>query len=219
MRSIFSWLVLRGTTVTNSSPSMRAKYASDTAVDPRRLHEHRVGADPPFTRPYSNNDRASRCLSEPVGCGLVLQSTGRCPIREAGEDMQVGVSAAVGVGLGDADGIRTHASLLVPPCRVCRNIGLIRPISVVRRDYLRTPTSPTTSRSPTGHRLPDSSMSGSHLGLSSKPGVPGPMLVPCRGPAVTRLLGSGTAGRAAGRRPVPSPARRARAPGTARGRR
>ncbi len=52
MRSIFSWLVLRGTTVTNSSPSIRAKYASDTAVDPLDASTSTVsGPIWPFTRP------------------------------------------------------------------------------------------------------------------------------------------------------------------------
>ncbi len=34
MSAIFAWLVVRAITATNGSPSMRAKYASDTAVEP-----------------------------------------------------------------------------------------------------------------------------------------------------------------------------------------
>ena len=34
IRPIFSGLVVRGITVTNGTPISRAKYASDTAVDP-----------------------------------------------------------------------------------------------------------------------------------------------------------------------------------------
>ena len=34
MRATFSGLVVRAITATNGSPSIRAKYASDTAVDP-----------------------------------------------------------------------------------------------------------------------------------------------------------------------------------------
>ena len=34
MSSIFSWEVVAGITATNGSPSSRAKYASETAVEP-----------------------------------------------------------------------------------------------------------------------------------------------------------------------------------------
>jgi hypothetical protein len=68
MSAIFSGLVRRGTTVTNFSPSMRAKYASETAVDPLDASMSTVsGPIWPLTRPYSSSERASRCLSEPVG--------------------------------------------------------------------------------------------------------------------------------------------------------
>ena len=69
MSSIFSGLVERGTTVTNSNPSMRAKYASLTAVDPLDASTRTVsGPMWPFTSPNSMSERARRCLSDPVGC-------------------------------------------------------------------------------------------------------------------------------------------------------
>src|SRR5690606_33626390 len=65
----FSGLVDRGTTVMKSSPSMRAKYASETAVEPLEASTSVVPSwMRPLTRPYSSSERARRCLSEPVGC-------------------------------------------------------------------------------------------------------------------------------------------------------
>src|SRR4051812_45176947 len=69
IRSIFSGLVPAGITATNGSPSIRAKYASLTAVDPEDastiVAPSRIQ---PLHSAYRNSDRASRCLSEPVGC-------------------------------------------------------------------------------------------------------------------------------------------------------
>lgn len=56
-------------TATKSSPSSRAKYASDTAVDPLDASTSVApSAMSPLDSPKSNNERVSRCLSEPVGC-------------------------------------------------------------------------------------------------------------------------------------------------------
>src|SRR3954447_12156561 len=66
--SIFSGDVDAGITATKGKPSSRAKYASDTAVDP---DDAPVTVVPPCTQPlhnaYRNSERASRCFSEPVG--------------------------------------------------------------------------------------------------------------------------------------------------------
>jgi hypothetical protein len=66
---IFSGEVLTGITAMNGSPSIRAKYASLTAVDPDEASTTAVrGPIQPLHNAYRNRDLASRCLSEPVGC-------------------------------------------------------------------------------------------------------------------------------------------------------
>jgi hypothetical protein len=68
MSAILLGLVDAGMTATNGNPSRRAKYASDTAVEPLEASTMVVsGPIHPLQRPYKNNDRARRCLSEPVG--------------------------------------------------------------------------------------------------------------------------------------------------------
>ncbi len=53
----------------NGSPSRRAKYASLTAVEPLDASITVVPSRiQPLHNAYKNSDRASRCLSEPVGC-------------------------------------------------------------------------------------------------------------------------------------------------------
>jgi hypothetical protein len=61
--------VFAGITAMNGSPSIRAKYASLTAVEP--LEASTIGVPSriqPLQSAYRNRERASRCLSEPVGC-------------------------------------------------------------------------------------------------------------------------------------------------------
>lgn len=56
-------------TAMNGSPSIRAKYASETAVEPEDASTIVVcGPIQPLHRPYRKSERASRCLSDPVGC-------------------------------------------------------------------------------------------------------------------------------------------------------
>ena len=63
--------MLTGITATNGSPIIRAKYASDTAVDPLDASMTVVrSVSQPLHNAYRNSDRASRCLSEPVTCVL-----------------------------------------------------------------------------------------------------------------------------------------------------
>ena len=53
----------------NGRPSIRAKYASLTAVEPEDASTTVVrGPIQPLHSAYRKSDRASRCLSEPVGC-------------------------------------------------------------------------------------------------------------------------------------------------------
>jgi hypothetical protein len=53
----------------NGRPSMRAKYASLTAVDPLEASITVVPSRiQPLHSAYRNRDLARRCLSEPVGC-------------------------------------------------------------------------------------------------------------------------------------------------------
>ena len=67
--AIFSGLVDAGITAMNGRPRKRAKYASDTAVDPLDASTMVVSSRiQPLQRPYRKSERASRCLSEPVGC-------------------------------------------------------------------------------------------------------------------------------------------------------
>jgi hypothetical protein len=55
-------------TAMNGRFSIRAKYASDTAVDPDDASMTGVPSQiQPLHRAYRNKLRASRCLSEPVG--------------------------------------------------------------------------------------------------------------------------------------------------------
>ena len=61
-------LVVRGMTAMNGRPSSRAKYASDTAVEPDDASMTGVPSTiQPLHRAYRNSDLASRCFSEPVG--------------------------------------------------------------------------------------------------------------------------------------------------------
>jgi hypothetical protein len=61
-------LVVLGMTAMNGSPSRRAKYASDTAVEPEDASMTGVSSTiQPLQSAYRNRDRASRCFSEPVG--------------------------------------------------------------------------------------------------------------------------------------------------------
>ena len=56
-------------TATNGRPRNRAKYASETAVEPVDASTIVVPAViQPLHRPYRKSERASRCLSDPVGC-------------------------------------------------------------------------------------------------------------------------------------------------------
>ena len=66
--AIFSGLVVDGITATNGRPSRRAKYASETAVEPLDASTI-VDASVirPLQSPYRNRERASRCFSDPVG--------------------------------------------------------------------------------------------------------------------------------------------------------
>ena len=58
----------RGITATNGSPSIRAKYASLTAVEPDDASTTVVPSPiQPLHNPYRNSERARRCLSDPVG--------------------------------------------------------------------------------------------------------------------------------------------------------
>ena len=69
MSAIFSGLVARGSTATNGTPISRAKYASDTAVEPELASTTVVPSTIwPLTSAYRNSERASRCLRLPVGC-------------------------------------------------------------------------------------------------------------------------------------------------------
>jgi hypothetical protein len=66
--AILLGLVDAGMTATNGNPSRRAKYASDTAVEPLGASTMVVsGPIDPLQRPFRNSDRARRCLREPVG--------------------------------------------------------------------------------------------------------------------------------------------------------
>jgi hypothetical protein len=67
--ALFSVLVVAGITATNGRPSRRAKYASLIAVEPLLASMIVVPSQiQPLTSAYRNSERASRCLSEPVGC-------------------------------------------------------------------------------------------------------------------------------------------------------
>src|SRR3954470_18226573 len=67
MSAIFSGDVLAGITAMNGSPSMRAKYASLTAVEPEDASTTVVvGPIQPLHSAYRKSDLARRCLSEPV---------------------------------------------------------------------------------------------------------------------------------------------------------
>src|SRR6185437_6850674 len=69
INAIFSALVERGITATNGNPSIRAKYASLIAVEPDDASITVVPSPIfPLHKAYRNSERASRCLSEPVGC-------------------------------------------------------------------------------------------------------------------------------------------------------
>jgi len=69
MSAILAGLVVRDITAMNGTPTSRAKYASDTAVDPLDASTTVVsGPIHPLHSAYKNSDRASRCLSDPVGC-------------------------------------------------------------------------------------------------------------------------------------------------------
>ena len=55
-------------TATNGRPRKRAKYASETAVEPLEASTIVVrSVIQPLHRPYRNSERASRCFSDPVG--------------------------------------------------------------------------------------------------------------------------------------------------------
>src|SRR5690606_13231634 len=67
--STFSRLVDCGTTAMNGSPSMRAKYASETAVEPEEASMTGVFlVTQPLQIACRNRDLANRCFKEPVGC-------------------------------------------------------------------------------------------------------------------------------------------------------
>ena len=60
--------VVAGITAMKGRPSSRAKYASETAVEP--LEASITGApsrSQPFASEYRNSERASRCFRLPVG--------------------------------------------------------------------------------------------------------------------------------------------------------
>ena len=60
---------MAGITAMNGRPSIRAKYASETAVEPEDASTTVVrGPIQPLQSAYRKSERASRCLSEPVGC-------------------------------------------------------------------------------------------------------------------------------------------------------
>ena len=68
MAAIFSHDVARGITAVNGSPSNRAKYASDTAVDPDDASTTGVpSVIQPLQMANRNSDRASLCFRLPVG--------------------------------------------------------------------------------------------------------------------------------------------------------
>jgi hypothetical protein len=65
---IFSGDVCSGITAMNGRPSILAKYASLTAVEPEDASTTVVcGPIQPLQRAYRKRDRARRCLSDPVG--------------------------------------------------------------------------------------------------------------------------------------------------------
>ena len=69
--SSFGAAVVAGTTAMKRKPSIFAKYASDTAVDPDEDSITVVsGPIHSLHSAYRNSDRASRCLRLPVGCEL-----------------------------------------------------------------------------------------------------------------------------------------------------
>jgi hypothetical protein len=69
IREIFSGEVRAGITAMNGRPSIRAKYASLTAVEPEDASTTVVrGPIQPLHNAYRKSDLARRCLSEPVGC-------------------------------------------------------------------------------------------------------------------------------------------------------
>src|SRR5215218_8380022 len=66
--AIFSGLVVAGMTATNGRPSIRAKYASLTAVEPLEASTIVLpSVMSPLQSPYRNSERARRCLRLPVG--------------------------------------------------------------------------------------------------------------------------------------------------------
>src|SRR5699024_6401463 len=76
MSEIFLALVVPATTAMNGTPMSCAKYASDTAVEPLEASTTgRPGRIHPLHRAWRNRERASRCLSDPVGC--VVASLGQ----------------------------------------------------------------------------------------------------------------------------------------------
>ena len=82
MSRCFSRLVVRGITAMNGTPVSRAKYASETAVEPLDASiTGRPGRIQPLHSPYRNSERARRCFKLPVGCvdsSFRYRSTPQC---------------------------------------------------------------------------------------------------------------------------------------------
>ena len=105
MSAIFSGLVVAGMTATNGSPSMRAKYASLTAVDPLEASTTvRALGDLPVAQRVEEQRPRQPVLEAAGGVGrLVLEVEVDAPLGGQRVDQQVGVGAAVGVGLDRLD--------------------------------------------------------------------------------------------------------------------
>ena len=100
-------------TATNGSPSSRAKYASDTAVEPLEASTIvGLGADPAVAEAVQEQRAREPVLQGAGGVDrLVLEVEIDAPALRQREDVQVRVGRAVGVGVDAPDGLVDPASL------------------------------------------------------------------------------------------------------------
>ena len=116
--AIFSGEVEAGITAMNGNPSIRAKYASETAVEPEDASTTVVSrADPAVAEPVEEERPGQPVLQRAGGMHrLVLEVEVDPPLPGQREGQQVGVGGAVGVGLdrGDRLGHPRPAGLVAP---------------------------------------------------------------------------------------------------------